>query len=496
MFGFLDQEDGVAVRHQDGTLTYTEFSQLVRLLAAHLQEIGLEPGDRVAAILPNSLELLVSYYAAFLNGLVFVPINERLTEREVRAIVGHCGPRCLITPPGLAAQYGDLEDEGSLTVLALDRVHSWVGDAAHELPVPASPDWARDHPAVLFYTSGSTGAPKGVLYTHGTLIDNARVYGRGLGMTRDDHSVLCHCMASNFVFAQLTVPLLDMGGTVEIVDFGSVEQTLDAVDGRATFLSLIPWFGFQLIEAARDRMMTPNRVRHSAVGGDRVPLSYFESFREAFGVIPSEHLGMTETNVYVCNPLVEGDLRLGSVGTALPEVDLEIRDPTGRAQPVHTEGEIWVRTPAAMDRYWQDPEKTREVMSAGWVATGDAGHLDEDGYLWYSGRLKQIIISDGDNIHPREVEHEIVRHERVKQACVVGLPDETRGEVVAAAVLLEDCSDALSAEELAEELAVFLRDRLTDVKIPQRLVVLERFPQTTNGKLDRRAIVESLMEGM
>jgi acyl-CoA synthetase (AMP-forming)/AMP-acid ligase II len=489
MFGFLDLEDGVAVRHQHGVLTFREFGQLLGVLSARLDDIGLEPGDRVAAILPNSLELLAAYYACLLNGLVLVPINERLTPREAQRTMGHCEPRCLITTPRLAAEYGDLEDGRSLSVLPLERVHAWVSDAERELPVPAPRSWAPDHPAVLFYTSGSTGAPKGALYTHGTLIDNARVYGRGLGITKDDHSVLCHCMASNFVFAQLTVPLLDLGGTVEVVDFGSVEQTLDAVEGGATFLSLIPWFGFQLVEAGRARTMIPNRLRVSAVVGDRVPPSYFESFREVFGVIPSEQLGMTETNVYVTNPLVEGDLRLGSAGTALPEVEIEIRDPFGRAQPVHTEGEIWVNTPAAMKGYWRDPDRTREVMSEGWVATGDAGHLDEDGYLWYSGRIKQIIICDGDNIHPREVEHEIVRHPRVKQACVVGVPHETRGEVVAAAVILEDRSDVLSAEELT----AFLRDRLTGVKIPRSLLILERFPQTANGKLDRKAIVESLV---
>ncbi len=490
MFGLLDRSDAVAVRHQAGSLTFDELRRLIGRVAAGLDELGLEPGDRVATVLPNSLGLLVSYYACLLRGLVIVPINERLTQSEVGAIVAHSRPRCLITTPARVGLWEATAKGGTLKVVTFESLsHPDATDGSNRV-APDRPNWSPEHPAVLFYTSGSTGAPKGVLYSHETLLGNCRVYGGGLEITAADHSVLCHCMSTNFVFAQLTVPFLDVGATVEIVDFGSVPQTLDAIERGATFLSLIPWFGFALIEGGRTRYPTPNRLRVSEVGGDRVPGSYFEGFQEVFGLMPREHLGMAEANTYVVNPPSGRGLRTGSVGLPLPEVQIEVRDPSGQRLPVGVEGQIWVSSPANMAGYWEDAEATRATMIDGWVATGDAGYLDEDGYLWFSGRIKQIIICDGDNIHPAEIELHISRHPSVKQACVVGLPHPTRGETVAAAVILRDPRRDVSAEELAE----FLDDRLAGVKIPRTLLVLERFPETPVGKLDRTAIAARLLD--
>jgi acyl-CoA synthetase (AMP-forming)/AMP-acid ligase II len=290
------------------------------------------------------------------------------------------------------------------------------------------------------------------------------------------------------MFSQITVPFLDRGGTVEIVDFGSVEQTLQAIEGGATFLSLIPWFGFQLIEGGRERPRTPNAIRVSEVGADRVPMSYFRDFKEVFGVLPREHLGMTEANTYCVNPPDEDQIRLGSVGKLMAEVEVEIRDPAGRALPIGKEGEIWVNTPGRMEEYWHDPEKTRGTLVEGWLATGDAGYMDEDGFLWLSGRVKHIVICDGDNIHPKEVEWEIAEHPLVERACVFGLHHERRGATVAAAIVLRSPDGELTVAELAD----FLAYRLAEVKIPKDLLVLEDFPETPAGKLDRDALAKML----
>lgn len=488
MFGFLNRSLGVAVRHQNGSLTYEAFNRLLGMLTHRLDAIGLSPGDRVAAVLPNSLELLMSYYACLLSGLVFVPINDRLSPREVRAILADAKPGLMITSSTPVANFADLTDGVASPVLRLDAIHEWLTDEPPGRSVLARSPWPADHPGVLFYTSGSTGTSKGVLYTHRTLIENSRVFANGLGVTSVDHSVLCHCMASNFMFSQLTIPFLDVGGSVEIVDFGSVEQTLQAIIDGATFLSLVPWFGYQLIEAARTRAPLPNRIRVAEVGGDRVPLSYFYEFEKVFGLLPREHLGMTEANTYTSNPLVEGDLRLGSVGKVLPEVDVEIRDPARHILPARAVGEIWVKTPGRMEAYWADDKKTRKILSAGWVASGDAGYLDEDGYLWLSGRIRHLIICDGDNIYPGEVESQIVFHPLVDRACVFGLAHARRGEVVAAAVILKNREKTLTVTGLEQ----FLCDRLSEVKIPKALLLLDRFPLTAAGKLDRNALAAAL----
>ncbi len=259
------------------------------------------------------------------------------------------------------------------------------------------------------------------------------------------------------MFSQLTIPFLDVGGSVEIVDFGSVEQTLQAIIDGATFLSLIPWFGFQLIEAARARAPLPNRIRIAEVGGDRVPLSYLYEFEKVFGLLPREHLGMTEVNTYTSNPLVEGDLRLGSVGKALPEVDIEIRDPARQILTAGAVGEIWVKTPGRMEAYWGNDKKTRETLSAGWIASGDA-------------------------------EGQIALHPLVDRACVFGLAYARRGEIVAAAVILKKREETLTVAGLGD----FLCDRLSEVNIPKALLLLDRFPVTAAGKLDRNAMAAAL----
>ncbi len=322
MFGFLKRTEGIAVRHQGGDLTYGGLNALLGLLGRHLRSLKLAPGDRVATVFPNSLELLLCYYACLLEGLIIVPINERLTDKEIKPLLRHSQPKVLLTTPESSGKLAALIADEPIPLATLGDGHGWIEENPDEKDSSQPPPkatgalnpWPEDQPGILFYTSGSTGLPKGALYTHRTLIDNGRVYGNALDVSAGDHSVLCHCMSSNFVFSQLTVPFLDRGGTVEIVDFGSVEQTLRAIERGATFLSLIPWFGFKLIEHGRERARTPNAIRVSEVGGDRVPMNYFRDFKEVFGILPREHLGMTEANTYCVNPAVEDEIRLGSVG--------------------------------------------------------------------------------------------------------------------------------------------------------------------------------------
>lgn len=217
-------------------------------------------------------------------------------------------------------------------------------------------------------------------------------------------------------------------------------------------------------------------------------VDFFREFEETFGIVPQEHLGMTETNTFTCNPPAGRGMRLGSVGKPFPGAHVEIRGQDGAALGPGLEGEFWVSSPGGMEGYWNDPDRTAEVMRDGWIATGDSGYVDSDGYLWYAGRIKQIIICDGDNIHPKEVEQEILRHPLVARACVVGVPHPRRGEVVGAAVVLKDPGSSLTLQDMVE----FLEDHLTEVKLPKHLVTLEEFPQTAAGKIDRGVLLAAL----
>lgn len=484
MFGFRDRERGTAVLHAGGELDFPAFNALLDTARRQLQASGARPGDRVATLLPNSLELLVAYYACLMEGLVVVPLSVRLSAREISDVLAHSGSRLVLVNAGTSKRVPTTGRDVLAEPMLFDKLPRRKPSVGASMMVV--PEWPEGHPAVLFYTSGSTGRPKGVLYTHGTLTRNCEVYGGGLGVSASDRVVLCHCMASNFVFAQLTVPFLEAGATVQVVDFGSVAQTLEAIRGGATFLSLIPWLGYRLVDAAGPGDRTGNRLRVAQVGGDGVPPDYFRRFRAAFGIAPRQMIGMTETNTYATNPMVEGDLRLESCGRPLPGVAIEVRDPRGSPLPAGDEGEIWVRTPAAMAGYWRDPNLTRQTVVGGWVRTGDAGRFDEDGYLWFSGRFKHVIVCDGDNVHPREVEIEIMRHPDVRWACVFGVPEPRRGQVIAAAVVLNPSRRDLPLQELRG----FLADRLAVEKLPSQLRVLGTFPQNRVGKLDRAALLD------
>jgi long-chain acyl-CoA synthetase len=330
-----------------------------------------------------------------------------------------------------------------------------------------------------------------VVYTHRTLAETSRLYRQRFAITRRDSSVLCHCLSHNFVFALLTMPFLDAGAALHLVDYGHAGQTAAALARGATFLCLIPWFGFKLLAHLKQTAAPPPpKLRMCLVGADRVPATFHQLFKDATGVTPAELLGMTETNIYATDPLHNGQPRPGSVGTALPEVSIEIRDNAGRALAAGETGEIWVKTPMAMSEYWRDPAETVKTMVDGWIATGDAGRLDANRFLWFAGRIKQIIICDGDNIYPAEIECEILRHPRVRQAAAVGIPHPTRGETVAAVLTLKNANDQLSRDELAE----FLADRLAAVKIPTEIILLDELPATPNGKVDRKQLV-SLFRG-
>lgn len=448
MLGFLNnQTDRIAVHFQNGSLRYVQLNALLSRAMAELDALGLSEGARVATILPNSLELLICYYACLLKGVLMVPVNNRLTVSEADAILGHAQPQCLITTSEMFAKREQAHGVHPGQVVVWENIHRWLEDAG-SFPARPLPDWHEERPAILFYTSGSTGKPKGVVYSWRTLTETCRLYREAFSITDQDSSVLCHCFSHNFVLTLLSLPFLDSGGSVHIVDFGSVDQTADALNKGVTFLCVIPWLGYQLLDHFRQHPPGPLQLRSCLVGGDRVPLDFFAEFDEVLDVMPAEMLGMTETNIYVANPLLEGDLRLGSVGRALPENEISIRDSRGNTVCAGTTGEIWVKTPMGMAEYWQNPEQTRRTLSDGWIATGDAGYLDTDGFLWFTGRIKHIIICDGDNIYPKEVENAIGLHPAIAQTCVVGMRHETRGETVAAAIVLDAAADTLTLQEL------------------------------------------------
>lgn len=471
----------------DGTrvLTYRELDDRVSRLADGLLREGLESGDRVAILMANRPELLETLYACFRAGLVAVPINSRLHPDEVRYIVSQAGAGAIVAGP---------EHEASARDSRADRVIR-LGDDYEGLIARADPgfedrDVCSDTPAWLFYTSGTTGRPKGATLSHRNLLEMVMAclanvtdyrptdivlhaapltHGAGLYALAGIARGACHLVPPT--------PPFDPVATLELV--GRL---------RATVVSFVtPTMVRLLLDAAASGAPDLGSLRAIVYGGGPM---YAEDLRRAqttFGLILAQIYGLGETPMTVTYlpasvPAREAE-QLSSVGMAHPNVELRLLDEAGREVPVGEMGEVCVRSAAVMLGYWNDPEATREVIKGGWLHTGDIGRLDESGYLYLLDRKKDLIVSGGSNIYPREVEEVLIAHPAVASVAVIGTPDRHWGESVHAVVVLEP-----GATVTAAELIAFCESRIASYKKPRTVEFISELPLSGVGKVLKREL--------
>lgn len=490
---------GLALRFRQSDVTYRELDELSARLAASLLATGLEPGDRVAMFMPNCLETAYIYGACFKAGLMAVPINHRDLAPEVQYALEQSGSTAFIVHRGLFDRvrdlpYDELGLERRYVVGDADDAPGWTtfdqllaGDVGASVPMP---EVTADHDAVMIYTSGTTGNPKGVVWTHG-------------GLAR-----LAEVLAALFEFDSSTVqalptPITHIGGlshcltaiaaaaTNVIVESADPALVLDAIErSRVNGMLLLPTGLDELVEADEHERHDLSSLRWVACGGDKVPLELHRRFKEILGWQVTEGIGMTECSHYASN-LPFGEKRIGSVGTATGRREIRIVDHSGKDVAIGKTGEIVLRSPAQMDRYWDNPTATADALRDGWLHTGDLGRVDGDGYLWFMGRSKELIIRAGSNIVPQEVEEILYQHPAVHLACVVGLADPHLGERVEAyASLVDGAQPAPSGDELR----AFVTDRLASYKVPDHVFILDVMPRNHTGKVDRHRLEQQIVE--
>lgn len=445
-----------AVICRDTRLTYAEFLQQAQRLAQSWLAQGLRPGDRIALHMRNGNELATCYYACFAAGFVALPINPRLTPAEIGYVLEHSGAKAYLAQP-------DLRIETSLPALALQ-----VAGPLPELPPPDP-----DAPALLLYTSGTTARPKGVIHTQRTLAGNAS-YMDDWGLTRDDHTLLFTSMAHASGAIMLFISSVYLGATVTIVPVFDAAEVLDtSARSGATFYMALPTLvrGLLAEQRARPRQISSGRL--AICGGDTVPVPMQQEYEEVFGHTLVEGFGMTEGLPMLANHPQRTPQRTpqrnrpGSMGRPLGDVELRVVD-----------GEMWVRGCGIAVGYWGE-----SPFEDGWLKTGDLVEVDADGFVWFRGRKKEIIIRGGSNISPQEVEEALYLHPAVAEAGVIGEPDAYWGEVVLAYVALRRNQQASD-----DELIAFARQRLAEYKCPQRIVFLPSLPKGITGKVQRRAL--------
>lgn len=488
-----------------GWTTAAELERLASRLASGLAAMGLEEGDRVAFLLPNGLEAVVCYLACFRMRLVIVPLDYQYHPLQIGYALGHSGAAMLIVSheriPGLdeagvLAAVPRVVVVGGGSATGNRRPFEALLGAERILPSDAPHD---DTPAVMIYTSGTTSRPKGVVLSHGALSTGVRKYLSRVTLVADDVALIASSISRPLALRCQLLPTLWVGGRVCLLGKFTAGNFVEALrrPPAKTFLTLTP-AGLGLLMASPDFQGCDfSHLRLCLAGGDRVPTRLLESFERLTGVAVTEQCGSTETGPYAMNPPF-GRKKPGSVGPPVHGVHVAVVDEHGADVPTGTVGDVRVSGPGIMDGYWNESAMTRKTLQRGWIQTGDLARFDEDGYLWFVGRRKDVIVrmADGlaNKIAPLEVEATLSEHPAVREACVIGVPDPVCGEVPHAYVILQS-----GAEARPEDLQNFVAGRLADFMVPAEVHVFSEMPFKGPGKIDRellrmRAITAALIE--
>ncbi len=457
-------------------------------MAGNLLALGVRPGDRVASLMPNRTALVVHYLACLKAGLVATPLNYRYVSPEIDHALEVSGAVLLLAHAERTADVAASKLAGKLP-LGVVWFSSHEGKEpsfeALRQPAPSArslPVADPANPAFLFFTSGSTGRPKGVTHTRSTFAWLLSSMIQGLEYTAND-VVLPGSSFSHIGGIAFGLAALAAGATVvspRTLDGDELLPLLRTL--RPTVLWMLPAALIALVRDHGARREDFRSIRYCTSGGDKVPAELEREFTDLTGFPISESYGMTEIGCATLNP-PSGTNKLGSVGRPGPDYQLSIRDESGAELSTGGEGCLWVKSPANTVGYWNNPAATAATNREGWLDTGDVMKADRDGYFWFRGRKKQIIVHDGSNICPQEVEAALLEHPSVQSAGVVGVHDLMHGEIVRAYVTIKSGA----ARPTSQELIRFARARV-GYKAPEEINVLEEMPQNATGKVDRTTL--------
>lgn len=475
--------DALEVEGADGAVAHYTFGDLEARSNAWAQALvvrGLQRGDRLAMLLPNRIEFIDCWLACVKLGVIVVPINVLYQAREIAHIVRDAEPAAVVTTTDRMSDLPTGTVAWSVDDLAQDT--SMLIGTAVRPPAVSATRCVTDSPAALVYTSGTTGASKGAVLTHGNFVANALAIVSAWGMRASD-SLLC------------TLPLFHVHGLGNGIHAWLVTgchmkltARFEATRAASWFTTYQPtvFFGVPTmyvrlldIDEATARTIGA-RARLFVSGSAPLPPHVLGAFRERFGHVILERYGMTETLMNISNPYF-GERRAGTVGLPMPLTSVRIVDDAGHDVADGTSGELWVRGPNVCAGYWRRADATAAAFQDGWFRTGDIGVRASDGYITLEGRRSDLIISGGFNIYPREIEEWLLEQPGVREAAVVGVADAARGEVPVAYLVCDETLDL-------EVLAATLRKQLASFKQPRRYVRVDALPRTALGKVQKHLL--------
>ncbi len=490
-----------AVISAAGSLTFDALDQASDRVAGGLAERGIEPGDHVALVCPNLPAFPIAYFGILKAGAAVVPLNVLLKRRELayhlsdsdaKAVISFSGSEELPMGAEVTAAVSETPDCGVLVGIGdpstfpdgtpmLDDLLAAGLDAPDVEP-------ADDETAVILYTSGTTGQPKGAELSHSNLLRNAQVTAEMQRYSSDDVIYVPLPLFHSFGQSVLMNSGLLSGASLILEPRFDAAAALESMrTHRASVFAGVPTMYWALLQTPRgegngDDLLRAN-LRLCVSGGASLPLAVLREFEERFEVPILEGYGLSETSPVASFNHLDRERKPGSIGTPIAGVEMRIVDENDDEVPVGESGEVVIRGHNVMKGYYKRPEANAEVLRGGWLHTGDVGRMDEDGYFYIVDRTKDMIIRGGFNVYPREIEEVLLEHPGVSMAAVIGVPDEEHGEEIVALVVPAD-----GEQPEPEDLIDWCRERLAAYKYPRRVEVRESLPLSATGKILKREL--------
>lgn len=484
-------KDRPACLHEDRTVTFSELLEQTTLIAGYFRHKG---GDdrNVAILMPGIPEFVSCFFGLLIAGRVAVPLNPLLQPSEIANILKDAGIRTVLSVSPLKKLGQAVEEIAGVTVAYMDEAAAQVSYfqkkalLAYGKGLPDGID--EDSTAVILYTSGTVGNPKGVVLSHGNLLSNASASAGIFGITEKDVMLCVLPLFHSFALTCILILTTLTGARIVFLPRFQPKKVMELIAAnRVTFFMGVPSMYGVLARQNYAEGLDISSIRMWISGGAALPMAVAEGFRKVYGRYPLQGYGLTETSPVVSLPWSGAEERPTSVGKVLPGVQVMIVAEDGATIPAGETGEIMVKGPNVMQGYYNNPSATGEIIRpGGWLFTGDWGKLDKDGYLYISGRKKDIIISAGENIYPVEIEEIILASGKAAEVAVTGMPDDIRGEAPVAYVVpaVDGCDEAA----LERELRTLCRERLAAFKAPKEFRFRKELPKGATGKILKRML--------
>ena len=484
----------LAIRIGSERYTYEEFWSRVNRFGNGLRSLGIRKGDRVAMMLPNCAEALICHWAVVKMGATFAPVNTMFKEKELKYILNNSGARAMVTSAQFLPLFENVWNECSQLAHLILIDESVAGTVAFRELLEASSanleivDCDPSQTADLYYTSGTTGRPKGVMKTHLSLSKLQEYQAEIWKVTADDHSLVVLPLFHSYALIIPSMTLLYMGGSQTLLERWDTKTVLETiVEERITFFAGVPTMYTYMVRHPGFENYDLTSLRITIVGGASIPIEIQREFEERAKVHVLDTYGCTGW-ISSTNP-VGGQRKHGSIGQSLRDIyphmatDMKIIGEDGSERPAGEPGELLVRGVQLPPGFWRMPDKTREVYRDGWCHTGDICYKDQDKFYFLLDRMDDLIITSGYNVYPREVEEILYTHPKVNECAVIGRPDAEKGHIVAAYISLKA---GMTCTE--EEIIAYCRDKIANYKAPRKVEFIAEIPKTANGKIYKKGL--------